>query len=43
MSNMKINKLKMGWERPYVELYENDPRKVAQGNDIVTSIFVPIK
>ncbi len=43
INDVKMHKIKMDWKRPCVELYENDPREATHGNDIVTSIFVPIK
>jgi|MEHZ01.4.fsa_nt_MEHZ011273679.1_10 effector-binding domain-containing protein len=43
INNVKMHKIKMDWNRPCVELYENDPRTAEHNNNIVTSLFVPIK
>lgn len=43
MAHLKMSKTKFDWKRPCVELYENDPHSVEHSNEIVTSIYVPIK
>ena len=43
MSHLKMTKTKLDWKRPCVELYENNLRDIEDTNDLVTSIFVPVK
>lgn len=43
MGHMKMTKTKFDWKRPCVELYENDHSTVDHTNELVTSIFVPVK
>lgn|GEM_PF-606753 len=43
MAHLKMAKLKFDWKRPCVELYENDANEVEHTNEIVTSIFIPVK
>lgn len=43
MCHLKMTKIKFDWKRPCVELYENDPKQAEHSNQIVTSIFIPIK
>ena len=43
MSHIRMKKLKFDPKRPSMEVYENDPNTVANSNEILTSIYVPIK
>lgn len=43
ITNVKMHKIKMDWGRPSVELYENDVREIKDTNELVTSIFLPVK
>ena len=43
ISHLKMTKVKMDWSRPCVELYENDPNKIENSNELVTSIYIPTK
>lgn len=43
MSHVRMLKQKVDRSRPSLEVYENDPRNLASSNEILTSIYVPIK
>lgn len=43
LSDVRMRKLKHDRSRPFLEIYENDPRQVAGSNDYLTSLLVPIR
>lgn len=42
-SHIYMLKLKPDHKRPSLEVYDNDPREVANNSEIQTSIYVPVK
>ncbi len=43
MSHLRMIKLKQDKSRPTYEVYENDPGEVASTNEILTTLFIPIR
>ncbi|MDJ0807323.1 MAG: GyrI-like domain-containing protein, partial [Gammaproteobacteria bacterium] len=43
MSHLRMIKLKLDKSRPTYEVYENDPCTVASTNEILTSLYIPLK
>lgn len=43
MGHLRMLKIKMDKSRPSFEVYENDPRAVTNGNEIQTSLYIPVK
>jgi DNA gyrase inhibitor GyrI len=42
-SHLQMQKVKPDTKRPSLELYENDPTSVNHSNEIITSIYIPIR
>lgn len=43
MSHLRMVRLRQDPNRPSLEVYENDPSRVAHSNELLTRIFVPIR
>ena len=43
MCHLRMRKLKLDKRRPTLEVYENDPQAVAHSNQILTSLYLPLK
>lgn len=43
MSHLQMSKTKMDRSRPSFEFYENDPNEVAHSNEILTTLYIPVR
>ncbi len=43
IGHVQMLKLKYDKKRPTLEVYENDPEQVENTNDILTTLYIPIK
>ena len=42
-SHLQMQKIKPQRKRASLEMYENDPATVSHSNEIITSLYIPIK
>ncbi len=43
IAHVKMMKLKVDQTRPMLEIYENDPRQIADTNELQTTLYIPLK
>jgi len=42
-AHLRMHKLKRDERRPSLEIYENDPRSVSDSNELLTTLYLPLK
>lgn len=42
-SHLRMHKIKRDRSRPSLEVYENDPRSVSDSNELLTTLYLPLK